>query len=164
MKKIFVLLLFLCFANAGITQIIIPTKLGKDFERGYYDLPLKLVVKNIWNAGEDERSDMINTIRDFGFKDTIILITPPEYPNKAFRDSIDLICNKAKVASVVEINFKSYIKSWYNIAKSEMTAITLSYKAYDYNASRVINPGILFGAGSFQSIKKMFNNAIPKNQ
>ncbi len=161
MKKSFALFLFLFFANAGIAQIIIPTKMGKDFERGYYDLPLKLIIKNIWKAGENERKEMVQTIRDFGFRDSIILVTPPEYPNKAFRDSIDVICNNAKVASVIEINFSSYINSWYNVTKTEMTTITLLYKAYDYNTSKVINPGIVFGAGSFNAIKKLFNKSVP---
>ncbi|MCC7029657.1 MAG: hypothetical protein IT257_05070, partial [Chitinophagaceae bacterium] len=54
-----------------------------------------------------------------------------------------------------------YVTSWYNIAKSETNTITMNYKAYDYENARLILPGLTFGAGSFPSIKKMFNKAVP---
>jgi hypothetical protein len=159
-KLLFPFFMLLLAMNVN-AQIIIPTKLGKDFEKGFYHLPVKVVVKNMWKANDADRKEIIATIRDFGFRDSIILLTPPEYPNKAYRDSIDIISRNAKVASVIEITFKQYVTSWYNIAKSETNTITMNYKAYDAENARLILPGLIFGAGSFASIKKMFIKAVP---
>lgn len=157
----FVFLLF--FVNKSIAQIVIPTKMGKDFDKGYYHLPLKLLVKDMWKASEGEKKDMVQTIRDFGFRDTIILVLPPQYPNKAFRDSIDILCKREKVASVVEVTFGNFTSNWYNFKKTETSVgtVTVTYKAYDYTSATLMLPGIVFAAGSFGSIKKMFNNAVP---
>lgn len=161
MKVLSVLLLLIFLTTISKSQIIIPTTLGKKFTIGYYAKPLKLVVVGFSKATAEERQDMITSVRNFGFTDSILLFTPPEYPNKAYRDSVDDICAKAHIASFMEISFTTISSSWYNLSRSESTAIKVIYKVYDWATAKVENPGLLFGAGSMASIKKLFNKAVP---
>lgn len=167
MIKSFQFILFVLISHIGYSQIVIPTKSGENFKKGYYHLPVKVIVKGGLKLDEESRNDFINEIKRFGFTDTVLLFTFPEYPTKKYKDSIDQICMKQKVGSVMEFSFTSYSSSSGNSLlfieiKTSKSIIKLDYRAYDAEQGKAILPNILFGASNLEAIKKLFNNAVPK--
>lgn len=169
MIKLFQFILFVLISHIGFSQIVIPTKSGENFKKGYYHLPVKVIVKGGLKFDEAARNDFISEIKGFGFTDTVLLFTLPEYPTKKYKDSIEQICMNNKIGSVMEFSFSSYSSSSGNSLlfieiKTSNSIIKLDYRAYDAELGKAILPNILFGASSIEAIKKLFIKAVPKTQ
>jgi hypothetical protein len=157
----FLLLLFGFHFLELQAQFVITSKSGANFEKGYYHAPLKVIVKGMWKADQKAKQDYIDKLKNFGFTDTILLFTPPQYPTTRYRDSIDAICKQYKVQSVMEISFSTFSNSYAWIDLPAQTTIRMDYRAYDFEKGVGVLPNILFGGGSLEAIKEKFNKAIP---
>jgi hypothetical protein len=93
-RKIFIViaLLFVFNKNANAQfSFTMPISAGETFDDSVLNHPVKLVVHNFVNANDNQKQKMINLIRDVGFKDTIVLNTPPKYPSTKYKDSVNAI-------------------------------------------------------------------------